>query len=724
MKQISLLLLSLFVLPCAAQSETGDSLSLNDSINIDEITVTAQRPLVKQEVDRISYDVKHDEDAKTTTLMEMLKKVPFVTVDAQQNVTVKGSSNFKIYKNGRPDPSFSSNAKEIFQSIPASAVRRIEVITEPGAKYDAEGLDGILNIVMDEDTKLVGFVGNASLNWSATGNHYANLWGTVQTGKLTLSADVYGQLQSRSSSHRLNESERIYRESGNIIHEDSEGSNKGGHGGGSIEASYDLDSLNLITGSVNVWYYDVDIDYDYWTNMCDAAGLTLFSYRSRSLDGSHQRYLDMDGHLDYQHLTHRKGESLNLSYLISTTRLNNTTQYNYYDIVRQPDYTYMGNHSRNYFTEHTFQLDWTRPLRENHTLDLGAKYILRRNDSNSGQEFDNGQNMVSDFLHTTSVAALYTQYKMQAGSVTMMGGLRYEYSYLSAEFRDGSGQNFHRNLSDWVPSLTVSWRINDRHSMKLNYALRINRPGISYLNPARFVTTTNISQGNPDLESSNQHNLTLGYSLLTPKLTMNWSLSANLSNDLITLYNYVRDNIIYSSYDNVGKYRRLGLNCYVQWKPFEKTTWMLNGWLSYVERENENQQIKNTGWQPGFYTQLSQQLPCKLKLTMSLNKQGNYLNRLYGYSDGGPWDYSFQLQRSFLKDDRLTVRAWVYNPFNRSKYEYYRSYTDRGDYTGWSSSRDHSRAAGISVTLRIGSLETSVKKTNRTISNDDLEGRK
>ena len=150
---------------------------------------------------------------------------------------------------------------------------------------------------------------------------------------------------------------------------------------------------------------------------------------------------------------------------------------------------------------------------------------------------------------------------------------------------------------------------------------------------------------------------------------------------------------------------------------------MLNGWLSYVERENESQQIKNSGWQPGFYTQLSQQLPWKLRLTLSLNKQGRYLSGLYGYSDGGPWDYSFSLQRSFLKDDRLTVRAYVYNPFS-AKYEYYRSYTTKGDYTGWSVSRTYARYAGIIFTLRIGSLNASVKKANRSIENDDLEGRK
>ena len=717
MKHITLLLLSLLVLPCAAQSEKGDSITL------DEITVTAQHPLVKQEIDRVSYDVKHDGEAKTQTLIEMLKKVPFVTVDAQKNIMVKGSSNFRIYKNGRPNPNFSQNAKEVFQSIPASAVKRIEVITEPGAKYDAEGLDGILNIIMDDEARLVGFVGNASLGLSATGSHNASLWGTMQVGKFTMSANVYGQLQSRTTSTSWRESETVYRESGNVSRSYTENSNKGGHGGGSIEASYEIDSLNLLTGSLNAWYYDIGIDQDYSAGMYGADGQTLFSYQSRSLDGSRQRYLDMDGHLDYQHLTHRKGESLNLSYLVSTTRTHNKTEYDYFNIVRQPDYTHMARHSNNDFTEHTLQFDWTRPLLENHILEVGAKYILRRNDSDSGQNFDNGQTMQSDFLHTTQVAALYGQYKFSAGPVSLMGGLRYEYSYLSAEFRDGTANDFNSKLNDWVPSLMASWRINDSHTLKLNYAMRINRPGITYLNPARFVSTTTVSEGNPDLESSNQHNLTLGYSLLTAKLTMNWNLSASFSNNLLTNYNEVRDGMIYVTYGNVGKGRWYGLSGYVQWKPFAKTTWMMNSWMSYQELENERQQLRNTKWRLGFYTQLTQELPWKLRLTTSLSRQGPILSDVYSYSDGGPLTHTVGLQRSFLKDDRLTLSAYVYNPFG-SKYEYYRSYTTQGDYTGWSSSRMYARTAVFTATLRLGSLNVSVKKANKSIGNDDLQGRK
>lgn len=139
-------------LPMAAKAGTAmaqtDSLKVgNDSITWDQqlegIEVKAQRQLIKQEIDRIGYDVQGDEESKTQTVMDMLRKVPMVTVDGDDNIKVKGNSNFKIYKNGHYDPSLTKNAKEVLKAMPASMVKRIEVITDPGAREDAEGVDAI-----------------------------------------------------------------------------------------------------------------------------------------------------------------------------------------------------------------------------------------------------------------------------------------------------------------------------------------------------------------------------------------------------------------------------------------------------------------------------------------------------------------------------------------------------------------------------------------------------
>ena len=127
----------LFVCPCASWAQQDSTSVAADSVTwnkeLDGVVVKAQRQLVKQDIDRIAYDVQADEESKTQTVMDMLRKVPMVTVDGQDNIQVKGNSNYKVYKNGHYDPSLSKNAKEVFKSMAASMVKRIEVITAPGA---------------------------------------------------------------------------------------------------------------------------------------------------------------------------------------------------------------------------------------------------------------------------------------------------------------------------------------------------------------------------------------------------------------------------------------------------------------------------------------------------------------------------------------------------------------------------------------------------------------
>ena len=135
-------------------------LSVFDNIQLEGIEVTAQRQLIKQEVDRIGYSVADDADSKTNNVLTMLRKVPMVSVDASDEIRVNGQQNFKIFRNGHPDPSLSRNAKDILKAMPASSVKRIEVITEPGAKYDAEGTTLILNIVMADNSTIKGVSGS------------------------------------------------------------------------------------------------------------------------------------------------------------------------------------------------------------------------------------------------------------------------------------------------------------------------------------------------------------------------------------------------------------------------------------------------------------------------------------------------------------------------------------------------------------------------------------
>ena len=133
-----------------AQSDAEVTDSLWKDVDLNAVTVVASKPLVKMETDKMTYNVQQDADAKASTVLDMLRKVPMVTVDGQDNITVNGSSSFKVYVDGKPNPMFSANPSQIFKAMPATMVKNIEVITNPGAKYDAEGTGGVLNIVLNK----------------------------------------------------------------------------------------------------------------------------------------------------------------------------------------------------------------------------------------------------------------------------------------------------------------------------------------------------------------------------------------------------------------------------------------------------------------------------------------------------------------------------------------------------------------------------------------------
>ena len=211
------------------------------------VEVVAQKPLVKVDVDKIEYNIEDDPDSKSNSILEMLRKVPLVTVDGEDNVQVNGSSSFKIHVNGKPNNMMSNNPKEVLKSMPANTIKYIEVITSPGAKYDAEGVGGILNIV----TVGSGFEGyTATFRGNASNNGVgAGTYAMVKQGKMTVSVnynyDYNNRPRSYSDSYRENYEPGTRDEK--FLESQSSSKSKGNFQYGNLEASYEIDTLRLLT---------------------------------------------------------------------------------------------------------------------------------------------------------------------------------------------------------------------------------------------------------------------------------------------------------------------------------------------------------------------------------------------------------------------------------------------------------------------------------------------
>ena len=708
-----------------SRSAQGDAcLSKNDSITwnkeLEGVEIKAQKQLIKQEIDRIGYDVQADEESKTQTVLDMLRKVPMVTVDGQDNILVKGNSSYKIYKNGHYDPSLSKNAKEVLKSMPASMVKRIEVITDPGAREDAEGVDAILNIVMVDGSKLQGITGVVSASYTSLNqaNFYTSLTG--QIGKLLMSVDYgYGGMSSCATESRV-DVDRTYLDTGSRMLSHSEGTNPGAIHYTNLNASYDIDSLNLLSASFGGYFYKLNVQGDGSTWLGNG-NQTTYSYNNHYWMPGYSHH-SWNGRLDFEHKTRRKGERLTLSYMLALTRQHTDQENEYSELVNAP-FSYTGRllTERERFTEHTFQVDWLRPLGKGHQLELGSKYIDRNNNSHNTQEFYGVDMSTTDgFQHTTRVLAGYADYIYKHDKWSARGGLRYEYSYMKGSYPDGKGKAFDKHLGDWVPQATMKYQLTDAQSLKLNYTTSINRPGISYLNPSVVVSPAIVQQGNPRLSSSHTQRISLVYSYILPLLTLQIAPSYNFSSGGISTVQTAKDDIMYRTYENILRYRRFSIEQYVQWKPFDGTTLVINNNLRYEHNENPNLGYRTYGWSDSYYANVSQKLPWKLLLYLSsYGKIGRSPSGIYNMQHSY-FGYYASLQRSFLKDGRLTVRISANAPFN--KYWTTEAETVNGDYRAFEKSWNHARSFTLSVTWRFGSLKASVKKAEHSIDNDDVVG--
>ena len=699
------------------------------------VSVTAQRSLVKNDIDRIAYDVQADTDSRTMTVLDMLRKVPYVTVDGEDNIKVKGSSAFRIYRNGHQDPSLSRNAKEIFKAMPATMVKRIEVITEPGAKEDAEGVDAILNIVFVENKKVKGSTGSITGSYNSLNHPNVGAYLMAQMGKFTTSVDYgYGGMARRETESYV-DSWTQYSTTGNQALTTDHSRSPGYVHYADVNASLEIDTLNLLSASVGGYFYNLNIQGDQQTRMENAAGQMLYAFAGHYWMPDYLHH-SWQGRMDYEHRSHRQGERLTASYMLALTRQNTENEETYSDMQYDHlqygafpiPYTGFLSCGKERFVEHTLQLDWLRPLGHGHQLETGTKYIYRYNRSRNMQNFyaagqpdgqsdsqvgTGVQDTETRFRHRTQVGAVYCDYIYRHQRWSARAGLRYEFSRMG-------GEGFHRHYHDLVPQASAKWQMSDRHSMKFGYTTSIRRPGIEYLNPAVDSSPLRMEQGNARLKSSRLQTAHLIYMYIGQRLTLNVAPAYKWSRNGIASIRTTEGDVRHTAYGNVQNYRRLQLEGYVQWKPWEKTTIVLNANAGLDRCKNTAMGLAQKTLSGFLYGYVMQEMWWRLRFTVAgYGQLGREISGVYGYSEPW-WAGSINMQRSFLKEDRLTIRLGANVPFTKFKDYTYR--VVQGYFTQMEHREMRSRAFTLSVSFRFGRLASNVKKAEKSIENDDVVG--
>jgi outer membrane receptor protein involved in Fe transport len=711
--------------------DLGKIILASQSNKLNEVSVTAAKPIIKQEIDRITYDMQADPESKVNSVLDMMRKIPLLSVDAEDNIKLKGSGSYKILINGKPSSLVARNPSDVFKSMPAANIEKIEVITTPPAKYDSEGLAGLINIITKKNID-AGY--NGSLNFRQgfpAGGPGVSGSLTVKQGKLGISA--YGGYSRYQNPATVSRSSRTT--SGDvptILNQDGTNSYKSKFGYISTELSYEIDTLNLITAEFS---FNRSIDRSFSEQNSDLSALSGTSQQYSPIQ-QYRLLSDGDGvwkgtdlSVNYQ-LGFKSNKSRLLTFSYKLSNFNNSSLSDLHILNRfnyaEADFPNYNQNNDGTTQEQTIQADYVHPITKKLNLEGGAKAILRHNGSQFGTanqtpsgEYAIDSARTNDYDNHQNVYGLYNSYQYNLENWGFKAGVRLELTTINADFISQDA-NLDKSFLNVIPAISVNRKFKDMSSLNFGYTQRIERPGIWELNP--FVDRSNPnfeSTGNPDLKPVLNNSFELNYSKFK-KGSINVGLNYSFANNTvqqISIYNE-ETKITRTSYVNTGKDRKLGTNLNINYPFTPKLNFTLGGNMNYIWLQGliNGLEYKNDGLQGYFYGYLSYKLEPGWRIGGNFSYSSAYIT-LQGQSTSNLYT-SFSVGKDIIKD-KLTFSGSVSNPFQ--KLRSFENTTEGVNFRQTSYNENYFRRFNMSLNWRFGKLKESIKKNQRGISNDDVK---
>ncbi len=713
-----------------ADVNIGKVLLTASSNQLKEVSVTAVRPIMKQEVDRISYDVQADPESVALTALDMMRKVPLLAVDGNDNITLKGSGNYKILINGKESALVAKNPSDVLKSMPATNIEKIEVITTPPAKYDAEGLAGIINIITKKNADQ-GYNANISGRYNSVFGPALNLTANIKQGKFGVSMFTGINHQNEFNSDFGN-SQTFF--GGQTISQKGVNFNTGDHRYGFAEFSYEIDSLNLLTASLGSFYGNNGQDNNLFSNTYNNDGLIAQQYEQD--ETGYNNSLGVDASINYQlGFKKKKDQLLTLSYKYSyspnTQEQNNiySQRLNYFQSF-QPDFN---QYNKAGGKEHTIQVDYAEPFKAV-TLEAGGKAILRNNFSNfqrsdldsATSQYNLNPLYTDNFNYQQDVYSLYNSYQVKLDKWTAKAGLRLEHTSINADFSSVNTM-VNQSYNNLIPSVSIQ-RSFKTSSLNFGFTQRIQRPGISQINP--FIDTSNplfISTGNPKLRPELNNTFEFTYSNFA-KNSFNAGLSYAFSNNSIqnvtsikqdTLANKQIDTVTSTTYQNLGSNRTLGLNINTNVSITKALTLNLNGQLSYIWLRGtfDGQFYQNSGLTGNAFGNLGYKFNESYRVGIDAGFFSGNVN-LQGKTNAFIYN-ALVVTKTFL-DKKATISLVANCP--ESKFHNNISTTTTPQFYQSSYNLNPYQTFAVRFSYRIGKLNSEIKKEQHGINNDDTKG--
>lgn len=691
------------------------------SKQLKEVTVTAVRPVMKQEVDRLSYDVTADPESKSITALDMIRKVPLLSVDGNDAIKLRGNDNYKILINGKESAMMAKNPSDVLKSMPAANIEKIEVITTPPAKYDAEGLAGIINIITKKNADQ-GY--NVSIN---TG--YNNIYGeranvnlTVKQGKFGFSGYAgynYRPMQTTSFENRT-----TFDGLKTSLDQVGTRGNSGKNLYGSGELSYEVDTLNLITGMFD--FYNGKSNQQNYQATLQASPDTIAQFYRLFNNGTGE-FRGSDVGLNYQlGFKKNKEQLLTVSYKYN---YNNNLQTS--EATKGSDFTGEGvpkdyrQYNNSGSKQHAFQLDYIQPSKIL-TVEAGGKATLRNNysqfntdvKSDIDNEYHADPAQVNNFTYKQNIYGVYNSYSVKLTKWAFKGGMRLEHTTVNANFVSDKPP-VHQDYDNFVPSLSIQRSLKSS-SLTLGFTQRIQRPGIYQLNPYTDISNPQYRNvGNPNLRAAVTNNFELGYSNFA-KGSINLSTNYSFANNTVqNLASVDTAGVTTTSYANVGSNKNWGFDLNVNYPLTSKLNVNINAEFLFVWLRGyyNGSLFSNSGHQGHIFTYTSYKFDGGYRAGLNIGYDSRYV--LLQGKDNNFFFSSVSGSKTMFKE-KVTLSLNVNNPFKKfNKLDFY----TKGDgFETYTANNNFYRTINVSLSYKFGRLNSSIKKNQRGINNDDASG--
>ena len=584
------------------------TITLSEGVEVDAVVLTVQKPIVTTDAEKLAYSVEDDPEAQSSTLEEIIRKVPQLSIDAEGNVLMNGQSDYKILVNGHPSNAMARNFSEVIKSMPANSIKRIEVITNPSMKYDGEGMGGVLNIITAK-TRFDGYNGSLNTSLNAGGavpwmtNNSANF--AVQTGKLTLSAALYhsygdgsNDLKNRNRSTLENLTDKA---SYQYLHNNT----RYGYGFralyANLQASYQIDSLNLLTAEFST--------HDGWTktrqkSRYDYIGFdqtTLLAYDD--LVEARPDWRGYDAAVNYQHTFGRENHTLTLSENLSILPFTGSPiEEQITAVVGDVGYSSLAQNTRSRQLQNIVQLDYNNPLNARHAIEAGLKHSYESSEEQAHNRYDESLTTFGNSELTKHILGIYGGYAYTSAKLSTRVGARLEsaWYHLDSDSNDVQ-ERFSSSLTNLIPYLSVTYLPKMGQMLAFSYTQRLRRPGVEAMSPYVNESLTSLSYGNPHLKTGVSHSFNLRYSLMTNRWTLALGATTNFASNLASAYTFMDDEgMLNSTFANDGRMEFYIADLSLAYRHSAAFTLSLSGRGGWGRYRLPNQGIETEGW---CYTQ-------------------------------------------------------------------------------------------------------------------------